>query len=244
MSIESKPAATPEAPVVADVQVPAHKTRFSPLGIAVLVALAALAYFAFVFAPEDEFQGAMQRIFYIHVPSAWICFVAFGVTFASSIYYLSKRDMKADALAAASAQIDTLFTTVVLVTGMMWGHAIWGVYWTWEPRLTSFLVLWLLYLAYNAVRAYVPDPARRARFSAVIGIIAFLDVPIIYLSVNWWRTLHPQQVIITSGGPHMPAPMVIALLVGLTTFTLVYAYLVRLRLQVGRMATALEEIES
>jgi len=126
----------------------------------------------------------------------------------------------------------------------MWGHAIWGVYWTWEPRLTSFLVLWLLYLAYNAVRAYVPDPARRARFSAVLGIIAFIDVPIIYLSVNWWRTLHPQQVIITSGGPHMPAPMVIALLVGLTTFTLVYAYLVRLRLQVGRMASALEEIES
>jgi len=244
MSIESKPAARTDSPVVTDVQAVAKKTRVSPLAIVVLVMLAAFAYFAFVFAPEDELQGAMQRIFYIHVPSAWICFVAFGVTFASSIYYLSKRDMKADALAAASAQIGTLFTTVVLVTGMMWGHAIWGVYWTWEPRLTSFLVLWLLYLAYNAVRAYVPDPARRARFSAVIGIIAFLDVPIIYLSVNWWRTLHPQQVIITSGGPHMPAPMVIALLVGLTTFTLVYAYLVRLRLQVGRMATALEEIES
>ena len=227
-----------------------HVTDYKPgqrpsrLAIVTTVMLGVFAYFAFFFAPEDELQGAMQRIFYIHVPSAWICFVAFGVTFASSIYYLSKRDMKADALAAASAQIGTLFTTVVLVTGMMWGHAIWGVYWTWEPRLTSFLVLWLLYLAYNAVRAYVPDPARRARFSAVIGIIAFLDVPIIYLSVNWWRTLHPQQVIITSGGPHMPAPMVIALLVGLTTFTLVYAYLVRLRLQVGRMATALEEIES
>jgi heme exporter protein C len=218
--------------------------RPSRLAIVTTVMLGVFAYFAFFFAPEDELQGAMQRIFYIHVPSAWICFVAFGVTFASSIYYLSKRDMKADDLAAASAQIGTLVTTVVLVTGMMWGHAIWGVYWTWEPRLTSFLVLWLLYLAYNAVRAYVPDPTRRARFSAVLGIIAFIDVPIIYLSVNWWRTLHPQQVIITSGGPHMPAPMVIALLVGLTTFTLVYAYLVRLRLQVGRMATALEEIES
>jgi heme exporter protein C len=218
--------------------------RPSRLAIVTTVMLGVFAYFAFFFAPEDALQGAMQRIFYIHVPSAWICFLAFGVTFASSIHYLSKRDMRADALAAASAQIGTLFTTVVLVTGMMWGHAIWGVYWTWEPRLTSFLVLWLLYLAYNAVRAYVPDPARRARFSAVLGIIAFIDVPIIYLSVNWWRTLHPQQVIITSGGPHMPAPMVIALLVGLTTFTLVYAYLVRLRLQVGRMATALEEIES
>ena len=218
--------------------------RPSRLAIVTTVMLGVFAYFAFFFAPEDELQGAMQRIFYIHVPSAWICFVAFGVTFASSIYYLSKRDMKADALAAASAQIGTLFTTVVLVTGMMWGHAIWGVYWTWEPRLTSFLVLWLLYLAYNAVRAYVPDPARRARFSAVLGIIAFIDVPIIYLSVNWWRTLHPQQVIITSGGPHMPAPMVIALLVGLTTFTLVYAYLLRTRLQVANLSAQLEELES
>ena len=221
-----------------------HPGRPSKLAIVVVGMLVVFAYFAFVFAPEDLAQGAMQRIFYIHVPSAWICFVAFGITFASSIYYLSRRDMRADALAAASAEIGVLFTTVVLVTGMMWGHAIWGVYWTWEPRLTSFLVLWLLYLAYLAVRAYVPDPSRRARFSAVLGIVAFVYVPIIYLSVNWWRTLHPQQVVITSDGPHMPAEMVIALMVGLTTFTLVYAYLVRLRLQVGRMAQQLEEIES
>lgn len=244
MSIESKPAASPEAPVVADVQVPVRKTRVSPLAIAVLVALAAFAYFAFVFAPEDEFQGAMQRIFYIHVPSAWICFVAFGVTFASSIAYLSSRKEKWDTIAASSAEIGTIFTTAVLATGMMWGHAIWGVYWSWEPRLTSFLVLWLMYLGYLAVRAYVPDPARRARFSAVIGIIAFIDVPIIYLSVNWWRTLHPQQVVVTGGGPHMPTTMLIALMVGLATFSLVYVYLMRLRLDVARLATELEEIES
>jgi heme exporter protein C len=244
MSIESKPAARTDAPVVTDAQAAARKTRISPLAVAVLVALAAFAYFAFVFAPEDALQGAMQRIFYIHVPSAWICFVAFGVTFASSIAYLSSRKEKWDTLAASSAEIGTLFTTVVLATGMMWGHAIWGVYWTWEPRLTSFLVLWLLYLGYLAVRAYVPDPARRARFSAVIGIIAFIDVPIIYLSVNWWRTLHPQQVVVTGGGPHMPATMLIALMVGLATFTLVYVYLMRLRLDVARLATQLEEIES
>jgi heme exporter protein C len=244
MSIESKPAARTDAPVVTDVQAVARKTRVSPLAIVVLVMLALFAYFAFVFAPEDELQGAMQRIFYIHVPSAWICFVGFGVTFASSIAYLSTRNEKWDTIAASSAEIGTLFTTVVLATGMMWGHAIWGVYWTWEPRLTSFLVLWLMYLGYLAVRAYVPDPARRARFSAVIGIIAFIDVPIIYLSVNWWRTLHPQQVIVTGDGPHMPAAMVIALMVGLATFSLVYVYLMRLRLDVARLATQLEEIES
>jgi heme exporter protein C len=244
MSIESKSAATPDAPVVAAPSDAGARNRFSPLAIATLVALAAFAYFAFVFAPEDQLQGAMQRIFYIHVPSAWICFLAFGVTFASSIAYLSSRKEKWDTLAASSAEIGTLFTTVVLATGMMWGHAIWGVYWTWEPRLTSFLVLWLLYLGYLAVRAYVPDPARRARFSAVIGIIAFIDVPIIYLSVNWWRTLHPQQVVVTSGGPHMPTTMLVALMVGLATFTLVYVYLMRLRLDVARLATQLEEIES
>ena len=244
MSIESKPAARTDAPVVTDVQAVARKRRVSPLAIVVLAALAVFAYFAFVFAPEDELQGAMQRIFYIHVPSAWICFVGFGVTFASSIAYLSSRKERWDTIAASSAEIGTLFTTVVLATGMMWGHAIWGVYWTWEPRLTSFLVLWLMYLGYLAVRAYVPDPARRARFSAVIGIIAFIDVPIIYLSVNWWRTLHPQQVIITGDGPHMPGAMVIALMVGLTTFSLVYVYLMRLRLDVARLATQLEEIES
>ena len=244
MSIESKPAARTDSPVVTDVQAVAKKTRVSPLAIVVLVALALFAYFAFVFAPEDELQGAMQRIFYIHVPSAWICFVGFGVTFASSIAYLSSRKERWDTIAASSAEIGTLFTTVVLATGMMWGHAIWGVYWTWEPRLTSFLVLWLMYLGYLAVRSYVPDPARRARFSAVIGIIAFIDVPIIYLSVNWWRTLHPQQVIITGDGPHMPGAMVIALMVGLTTFSLVYVYLMRLRLDVARLATQLEEIES
>jgi heme exporter protein C len=186
----------------------------------------------------------MQRIFYIHVPSAWVCFMAFAVTFGSSIAYLSRREEKWDTLAASSAEIGTLFTTVVLVTGMMWGHAIWGVYWTWEPRLTSFLILWLLYLGYMAVRTYVPDPARKARFSAVIGIVAFVDVPIIYLSVNWWRTLHPQQVIVTSGGPHMPGAMLAALMVGLATFTLVYAYLTRLRLQVADLQNELEEIES
>ena len=244
MSIESKPAARTDVPVVTDVQAVARKSRVSPLAIVVLAALAVFAYFAFVFAPEDELQGAMQRIFYIHVPSAWICFVGFGVTFASSIAYLSSRKERWDTIAASSAEIGTLFTTVVLATGMMWGHAIWGVYWTWEPRLTSFLVLWLMYLGYLAVRAYVPDPARRARFSAVIGIIAFIDVPIIYLSVNWWRTLHPQQVIITGDGPHMPGAMVIALMVGLTTFSLVYVYLMRLRLDVARLATQLEEIES
>jgi heme exporter protein C len=225
-------------------QVPLPSSRPSVLGIVTLVGLVVLGLMAFFYAPEDLMQGPMQRIFYIHVPSAWVGFVAFFVVFVSSISYLSTRKEKWDTLAAASAEVGFLFTTVVLLTGMMWGRVIWGVFWTWEPRLTSFLVLWLLYLAYLALRTYVPDPARRARFSAVVGIIAFLDVPIVYLSVRWWRTLHPEQVIIVEGGPRMPGAMVITLMVGLTAITLLYAYLVRLRLQVRALEAAVEEDES
>jgi len=188
-------------------------------------------------------MGAVQRIFYIHVPSAWVSMVAFGVVFVASILVLVKRSEKADRFAAAAASIGLLFTSVVLVTGMMWGHAEWGVYWTWDPRLTSYLVLWLMYLAYIAVRAYVPDPARKARFSAVVAIIAFLDVPIVYMSAVWFRTLHPH--IFTSHGDNgLPGAMLAALMVGLFTFTLVFAYLVRLRLQVSSLEEQLEEISS
>ena len=205
------------------------------LGIATVVSLAVFVYTSFFFAPEDEVQGTVQRIFYVHVASAWIAALAFFVVFLGSIIYLVRKDLRWDALAGASAEVGLLFTTVVLVTGMLWGKAIWGVYWTWEPRLTSVLVLWLLYLAYVAVRAYVPERTRKARFAAVIGIVAFLDVPIVYLSVMWWRTLHPQQVIITENGPQLPSAMLIAMFVGLITFSLVYAYFVRMRLNINRL---------
>jgi heme exporter protein C len=205
------------------------------LGIATVVSLAVFVFTSFFFAPEDEVQGIVQRIFYIHVASAWIAAVAFFVVFIGSIMYLARKDMRWDAMAGASAEVGLLFTTVVLVTGMLWGKAIWGVYWTWEPRLTSVLVLWLLYLAYVAIRAYVPERTRKARFAAVLGIVAFLDVPIVYLSVMWWRTLHPQQVIITENGPQLPSAMLIAMFVGLITFSLVYAYFVRMRLNINRL---------
>jgi len=207
------------------------------IGVATAVSILVFIYTSFFFAPEDEVQGSVQRIFYVHVASAWIAALAFGVVFVGSIIYLVNRSMKWDALAGASAEVGLLFTTVVLVTGMLWGKAVWGVYWTWEPRLTSVLVLWLLYLAYVAIRMYVPEPTQKARFSAVLGIVAFLDVPIVYLSVKWWRTLHPEQVIVTEGGPQLPAAMLVALMVGLVAMTLVFVYFVRKRLAV----TSLED---
>ncbi len=219
-----------------------RRRRPSILGVVTLASVAVFVYMAFVFAPQDEAQGVSQRIFYGHVPSAWVSFLAFGIVFVGSITYLVTRNERWDALAAACAEVGLLCTTIVLVTGMIWARAIWGVYWAWEPRLTSFLVLWLLYVAYLALRTFVPDPGRRARFSAVVGILAFLDVPIVYLSVMWWRTLHPQQIIAVAGGPRMPGSMLAALMVGMVTFTLVFAYLVRLRLCVTRLSQELEEV--
>jgi heme exporter protein C len=183
---------------------------------------------AFLYAPGDALQGPAQRIFYIHVPAAWIGLLAFLVVFVSSIAVLTTRSRRWDRLAAGSAGVGVVFTTAVLITGSLWARPVWGVYWSWDPRLTSFFILWLLYLSYLALRSYVQEPARRARYSAVLGILAFLDVPIVYLSVRWWRSLHPGPVVAHEDGPQLPAEMLHVLLVGLVAFTLLYALLVRL----------------
>jgi heme exporter protein C len=209
------------------------------LGVATLVSFALLLYMALVFAPEDAKQGPAQRIFYIHVPSAWIGGLALFVVFVASIALLATGNRRWDDIASASAEIGVVFTTGVLVTGPLWGRSVWGVYWTWDPRLTSFLMLWLIYMSYLVLRGYVPEPARRARYSAVLGIVGFLDVPIVYLSVRWWRSEHPLQLVFQRGG--LPSEMLIALMVGLATFTLFYLYLMTVRLRVGRLRQQAEE---
>ena len=216
-------------------------TRRRVLGWVTVGAFLVLGWAAFFLAPQDDVQGAPQRIFYIHVPSAWIGFLAFFVVFVASLRFLRTRDLRLDALAVSSAEIGLLFTTGVLVTGPLWARPIWGVFWSWDPRLTSFLVLWLIYLSYLAMRQYVPDPMRRARFSAVLGIVGFADVPVVYLSVRWWRALHPDQVVFVSGGPRMPTEMIVALVIGIAAFTLFYLYLLTVRLRVRRLRDSLEE---
>ncbi|GIU98787.1 MAG: hypothetical protein KatS3mg014_0403 [Actinomycetota bacterium] len=153
-------------------------------GLLAAISLTVLLAMAFWYAPEDANQGPVQRIFYIHVPSAWIGFLAFAVVFVASIAFLATGARRFDELAASSAEVGIVFTTAVLITGPLWGRPIWGIYWTWDPRLTSFLMLWLIYLSYLVLRGYVPEPIRRARFSAVLGIVGFLDVPIVYLSAR------------------------------------------------------------
>lgn len=213
------------------------------LAVATAVAMLALLWAAFWLTPTDTVQGPAQRIFYIHVPSAWVGFLALAVLCGASIGYLVTRRRGYDDVAAASAGVGAVFLTVVLVTGPLWARPTWGVYWVWDPRLTSFFVLWLIVVSYLALRGFVADPDARARFAAVAGIVGFLDVPVVYLSVSWWRGMHPVAVVATADGPRMPAVMLVGLLIGVVACTLLYLYLMALRLSVARGLAAAEARE-
>ena len=174
----------------------ASRSTFDLLLTPAVAALLFVAGYAALFiAPTERSMGVVQRIFYFHVPSAWTAFVAFFIVFIANIAYLTRRRQQWDWLAVSAAEVGLAFCTVVLVTGPLWAKPVWFIWWTWDARLTSTLVLWLLYLTYLLLRTLVDDPARRAIVSAVFGIFAFLDVPLVYMSIRWWRTQHPQPVI-------------------------------------------------
>lgn len=191
------------------------------LGLGLALMIAAL-YMVFIYVPTEKSGGEVQRIFYFHVPVAWVSFLAFLVTFISSILYLWKRTMKWDAIAHASAEVGVIFTTLVLITGPIWAKPAWGIWWTWDARLTTSLVLWLTYVAYLLVRSYATEPARAASFGAVIGIVGFIDVPLVFVTVNLWRTQHPSTIIFEGG---LVTPMLITLLVCIAAFTVLYVLL-------------------
>ena len=152
-------------------------------------------YLIFVVAPTDAVLGHIQRIFYIHVPISILSFLGFLLCAIAGIGYLIRRGAGWDRLAHASAEVGVVFVTLALVTGVIWARPVWGVWWTWEPRLTTTLILWFIYVAYLMIRQYAPTPQQGRVWSAVVGIIGFVDVPIVYYSVQWWRSIHPVQVI-------------------------------------------------
>jgi heme exporter protein C len=191
------------------------------LGLGLALMVTAL-YMVFLYVPTDKHTGVVQRIFYFHVPVAWVSFLAFFITFVFSILYLWKREVKLDAVACASAEIGIVFTTLVLLTGPVWAKPVWGIWWTWDARLTTSLLLWLIYVAYLLVRRLTDEPGRAARYGAVIGIVGFIDVPIVFLTVNLWRTQHPTTIVFEGG---LTAPMVLALLVCIAAFTVLYVLL-------------------
>ena len=184
--------------------------------------MAAALYMVFIYVPTEKNSGIVQRIFYFHVPVAWVSFLAFFITFIASIGYLLKRTAKLDALASASAEIGVIFTTLVLITGPIWAKPAWGIWWTWDARLTTSLVLWLIYLGYLLVRRLATDPDRGARFSAVVGVVGFIDVPIVFITVNLWRTQHPTTIVFEGG---LTTAMLMTLLVCLVAFTVLYVIL-------------------
>jgi len=164
-----------------------------PLGIAALLALAAAQIYGFTTSPPDRDMGHLQKIMYVHVPAAWNAFIAFFVVLVGSVLYLWKRDERYDLLAAAAAEAAAVLTALTLALGSIWGRPTWGVWWTWDARLTSTAVLLVIIVGYLALRALTDDADRRARWSAAVGILGALNVPIVYMSVRWWRTLHQIQ---------------------------------------------------
>lgn len=195
-------------------------------------------------APPDALQGEFSRIINIHVPSLWLAFLAFGVTALGSIMWLIRRTRRWDRLASASVEVGVLFTGIGLATGMIWGDAVWGRAWDWgDPRLATTAVMFFVYLGYLALRSSVDDPVVRARRSAVLGAIAVIQVPLVYFSVNLWRALHQTQSIRPDGAT-MPSEMLIAMLVNVFAFTLLYVALVYARIDVAKAEDASSDAEA
>ena len=215
------------------------RSAFLPLIVALMMAD---LYLIFMWAPTatESHRFNLQRIMYFHVPIAWVAFLSFFIVFVGSILYLWKRSAHWDALAHSAAEIGVVFTTLMLITGSIWAKGFGNWWWTWEPKLTTSLILWLIYVAYLMLRGYAPNPAQGARFSAVLGIIGFIDVPIVYFAANWWRGQHPAVVagpLAEEGGldPSMRAVLLFSFL----TFTLLFAFFLRERVSLRTMEDAL-----
>ncbi len=199
------------------------------------LALTASLWMVFFYAPTEATMGVVQRIFYVHVPSAWVAFLAFGIVALCSLGYLWLRDERLDAISVASAELGLLFTTIVLVTGPLWGKIAWGAWWVWEPRLTLTLLLWFIYIGYFILRGAADSPERGKRFAAVLGIVGAVDIPLIHLSVTWFRSQHPEAVILRPEGPQAAPEIVQTLLVSFLAFTLLFFGLLMVRYGLERL---------
>ena len=203
-----------------------------------LVAMVAGSAAGLLLVPADALQGQVQRLMYIHVPAAWLAMLSFFVVFVMSVLYLVQRDLRWDRVAASSAEIGVVFTALTLLLGSLWGRPTWGVWWTWDPRLTTTAILLMIYVGYLVVRSFADDPEKRARWAAIVGIVGFVDVPIVYLSVLWWRTLHQPP----SSPRSMAGEFVYVLLLNLAAFTLLYVYLMLRRYRLAIAERHVEEL--
>src|SRR5215470_5184504 len=205
------------------------------MGVATLAGLAATVVIGLFVVPPDATQGDVQRLMYVHVPVAWVTFLAFGVVFVASVGYLKTGRIQWDRVAAASAEIGVLFCALTIVLGSLWGRPVWGTWWTWDPRLTTTAVLLLIYVGYLSLRKVADSPVRRARWAAVVGVVGFIDVPIVHESVVWWRSLHQQATVLRLGAPTIAGSMLATLLLAFVAFSLAYGYLMAVRMRLGRL---------
>lgn len=202
-------------------------------GASILAGAVAL-FMALVWAPPDANQGDLQRIMYVHVPAAWLAYLAFVVVFLASVAWLWGRWPLADAIAVASAEIGVMFTGLALVLGSIWAKPTWGVWWTWEPRLITTAVMFAMYVGYLLLRSLSSDFERRATRAAVVGAIAVLNVPIVHLSVTWMNALHQLPSVLRPGPPALDGRMLTTLLVAVGAMTVLYAYLMVVRVSIER----------
>jgi len=203
---------------------------------AMLVAL----YGALVFAPREQVMGDIQRIFYVHLPLAWVGFVAFGHACWAAVQYLRTGRREWDLASAAAAEIGVLFATLVIITGSLWARPVWGTWWTWDPQLVTYLILWFIYAGYLVLRAAAGDDARQARYAAVVAIVGFVDVPVVWLSARYLRALSP--VIFTTHSIGLAPAMAWTLAAGLVAYSLLYMLLVRARIRLGLLEDSVRDL--
>lgn len=214
--------------------------RSSKLVVATAVVVPVALAAAFL-APPDQLQGQLQRLMYVHVPAAWMAYLSFGLTLLGSAGWLWRREMKYDRLALASAETGVFFTGLTIVLGAVWGKPVWGVWWTWDPRLVTTALMFFIYMGYLGLRRAMIDRTGRATRAAVFGIVAFVQVPIVHFSVLWWRTLHQPPTVLRPGDPTIDHTMLAALLLNVIAFTLLGALMLRSRMRLAEVEDATEE---
>ena len=217
----------------------------SIFGAITFIVIAAGLYWGLVHAPPDAFQGNVQRIMYLHLPSILTAYLSFFLVFVGSCLYLWKREKRDDNLAYSAAEIGVLFTALTIIEGSIWGKPTWGVWWTWDARLTLTAILLLVFVGYLMLRSLIEDEGRAATSAAVLGIIGFLDIPLIHMSVYWWRTLHqPPSILRPDKAPwdNVHPAMLTALAINFCGFLLLYFYLLSLRIRLGETRQQIEAL--
>ena len=217
------------------------------IGVLTLVSLVALVLFGLWGAPTDEVQGDAQRVMYLHVPSAWLAYLAFFITAGASALFLWRRTRAEvwDRVAGASAELGVMFTGLALVLGSIWGRPVWGFWWAWDARLVSTALLFFLFLGYCALRRIpAADPVGAAKRNAIVGMIAFVNVPIVHFSVEWWRTLHQKATVFNPElNPQIGGVMGLTLWIGTIAFTLLYVYLLDRRYRLAVLEAGRADVE-